>query len=134
APAESSMVTSSSANLCRPLSSSAVSTTLRNAAGDAKTMVASPAIAASANAVAVRVAGLVTDIFGVTEVAPMAGPSKANGANPANKLEPGLTLRVCWIRCVKADSLRWVYRTPLAGPVEPEVNSTAASASGDGSG
>src|SRR5690625_6718702 len=81
------MVTSSSANLCRPLSSSAVLTTLRNAAGDAKTMVASPAIAASANAVAVRVAGLVTDIFGVTEVAPMAGPSKANGANPANRSE-----------------------------------------------
>src|SRR5699024_12340784 len=97
-------------------------------------MVVSPAIAAWARDFAVRVAGLVTDIFGVTEVAPMAGPSKANGANPANKLEPGLTLRVCWIRSVKADSLRWVYRTPMAGPVEPEVNSNAAYATGVGSG
>src|SRR5690625_4346453 len=97
-------------------------------------MVVPPAIAASASAVAVRVAGLVTDILGVTEVAPIAGPNSAKGANPAKRLEPGATCKVDGKRWVSADSFWWVYRTPLAGPVEPEVNSTAAQASGLGSG
>src|SRR5690625_3824561 len=134
APADNNMSIFSNARRWIPLSSSAVSTTLRSAAGEAKIMVVSPAIAASASAVAVRVAGLVTDIFGVTDVAPIAGPNNAKGANPAKRLEPGATCKVDCNRWVSADNFWWVYRTPLAGPVEPEVNNTAASASGVGSG
>src|SRR5690625_4838648 len=97
-------------------------------------MVVSPAIAASASAVAVRVAGLVTDIVGVTDVAPIAGPNNAKGANPAKRLEAGATCKVDCNRRVSADNLSGVYRTPLSGLVEPEGNNTAAAAWGVGSG
>src|SRR5699024_2070959 len=98
APAESSMEICSKAILCSWLSWLAVATTLPSAAGEANIMVASPAIAASAKAVAVNVAGFVTDISGVTDVAPIAGPNRANGAKPARRLDPGETLNVVWIR------------------------------------
>src|SRR5690625_960468 len=105
APAESSIVVFSSVARWAVLSWLAVSTTSRSAAGEAKIIVVSPAIAASASAVAVNVAGWVTDIFGVTEVAPIAGPRSAKGANPAKRLEPGTTWSVDWRRCVRADKI-----------------------------
>src|SRR5690625_8005732 len=89
APAESSILVFSSAARWAVLSWWAVSTTLRSAAGEAKIIVVSPAIAASASAVAVNVAGLVTDIFGVTEVAPIEGPRTAKGDNDGNRLTHG---------------------------------------------
>src|SRR5699024_4690840 len=94
APAESIIEIWLRAARCWALSSCAVATTLRKAAGEAKIIVVSPAMDATAGAAAVRVAGIVTDILGVTDVAPIAGPNSANGANSANKLAPGTTLSV----------------------------------------
>ena len=58
------------------------------AAGDANTAVAPIAIVASASACAVSVLGLVTSMSGVTDAAPRAGPSSANGAKPATSPVP----------------------------------------------
>ena len=68
-----------------------VATTLATAAGDKKTTVARASRAAAATAVAVSVDGLVTSMSGVTERAPRAGPSRANGANPATSPVSGPT-------------------------------------------
>src|SRR5690625_5312349 len=87
APAESNMDICSSAVRCAVFSSSAVSTTFRRAAGEAKTIVVSPAMAALASGLAAKVAGLVTDILGVTEVATMAGRTKQNGTSTVGGLQ-----------------------------------------------
>src|SRR5699024_12623559 len=88
APAESSMEIRSKAIRCSWLSWLAVATTLRSAAGEANIKVVSPAMAAWARAVAGSVAGVVTDISVVTDVAPIAGPHRANGAKHASKPAP----------------------------------------------
>ena len=94
APAESTSSTPAHAARCCSSSSEAVAATFKYAAGEAKTMVARPAMIASAIAVAVSVFGFVTDMSGVTEVAPMAGPNKANGGKPATRPVPSVTLKV----------------------------------------
>ena len=88
APAESTVVTFARAERCGSVSSFAVATTFTSAAGEANTVEASMASAAEANAVAVKVFGLVTSILGVTLVAPRAGPRRANGAKPATRADP----------------------------------------------
>ena len=58
-------------------------TTLASAAGEANTIVASTATAASPSAAAVSVAGAATSMSGTTDEMPIAGPYSANGANAA---------------------------------------------------
>lgn len=134
APAESTSRTASSASRWGASSPSAVATTFARAAGEANSTLDCPAIAASASFCAVRVAGWVTSMSGETDAAPRAGPSSANGAKPASRDPPGRMPRVREISATRRPSRSCVYTTPLAGPVEPDVNSTAASASRAGSG
>src|SRR5690554_4156420 len=76
-------------------SASAVATTFATAAGKRNTTVDFvPALAeatAAATDLAVRDFGEVTFMSGVTDRAPSAGPSSANGANPATRPVPGPT-------------------------------------------
>ena len=111
--------------------SSAVATTLVSAAGERNTTVASTAAAAAATAVAVRVRGDVTSMSGVTRVAPRAGPSRANGAKPATRPVPG-PMSYCSASASRQTAVSWPWRytTPLAGPVEPDVNRIAATVVG----
>ena len=87
---------------------SRVARTLRSAAGEAKTTVASIAAAAPASARAVRVRGAVTSMAGVTDTAPSAGPSRANGAKPATSRAPGRIPKVAATVSRIAASCRWV--------------------------
>ena len=89
APADNTVRTPASAERCSEPSRSAVSTTLRRAAGEAKITVASTACTASARAVAVRVAGRVTSMSGTAAAMPSAGPYRANGAKAATSRSSG---------------------------------------------
>ena len=92
APAESTSRMRLRAEDCPAVSSPAVATTFRRAAGDAKTRVASTAAAASANRAALRVPGFVTSICGTAAPIPKAGPYSANGANAATSRSLGVML------------------------------------------
>jgi hypothetical protein len=83
APAESTSRIRASGTRWLAVSWLAVATTLRSAAGEAKTRVPPTAAAASASAIAVRVPGRVTSIRGTAAPMPSAGPYSANGANAA---------------------------------------------------
>lgn len=89
---------------------------------------------AFASAFAVSVRGLVTSMSGVIDTVEMPGPNRANGAKPATSEVPGRTWKKSLSTPMSAAMRACVYRTPLAGPVDPEVKRMAASASGSGSG
>ena len=71
-------------------------------------MVARPAMIASAIALAVRVFGFVTDMSGVTEVAPIAGPSSAKGGKPATSPVPSRTSNTRASTAASAEISAWV--------------------------
>ena len=69
--------------------SALVAITRRSADGEAKTMRASTAAAASASRDAVRVSGAVTSMSGTDDPSPSAGPRRENGANAATNVSSG---------------------------------------------
>ena len=71
---------------------------------------------------------------GTVEGRPIAGPYSANGANAATS-ESSAEMSYCSISVRICASMRAaLYRTPFDGPVAPDVNTTAASASGSTTG
>jgi hypothetical protein len=132
APAESSRRTRSHRSRCAESSLDAVRTMLRSAAGAANTSVASMDETASASAREVSVPGLLMSMSGTADVMPRAGPKSANGAKAATSRSSGWMPNVprTISRCASSCACR--YTTPFAGPVAPEVKSTAASAVRDG--
>ncbi len=95
-------------------------------------MRASDSRTAPATAFAVSVRGAETSMSGVTDLVPRAGPSRAKGAKPVTSPLSDVTSKCEASTSRSADSCRWVYATPLAGPVEPDVKRIAASSSGPG--
>ncbi len=132
APAEKKLAAPAIA--ARPASSSspAVSRMFRSAAGAVNTAGRPSAPIAAASAGAVSSPGRVMSMSGTTVGAPRAGPSSAKVAKPATRPRSGARSRVSPTAANMALSWRCVMTAPLAGPVEPEVNSTAASESGSG--
>ena len=73
------------------VTSDAVAATLRSAAGEAKTTVASTAAAASASFAAVSVPGAVTSMSGTAEAMPSPGPRIEKGAKAATSASSGVS-------------------------------------------
>ena len=91
APADMTRRMLASAAACAVVRPDTVAATVRSAAGEAKTMLASTAAAASASLAALSVPGSVTSMSGAAEPMPRAGPSSANGANAATSRSSGVT-------------------------------------------